>query len=212
MAKGQNDRREQRAAEREAFQRGKRRKALLWKGALVLAVAGVAGLAYYEYSKGRLLDAVTTASYPAGLHATGTISYAETPPVGGTHHAMWQNCGIYDVPVHSEHAVHAMEHGAVWITYRPDLPADQVAILKQAASDDFMLLSPFPGLIAPVVASAWNHQLPLSGATDPALRAFIGRYKNNPQTTPEFGAPCAGGTSAPATSDTLGAAPTGMIR
>ena len=37
----------------------------------------------------------------------------------------------------------------------------------------------------------------------PRLQRFIDRYKNNPDTTPEFGAPCAGGTSATAAADTL---------
>ena len=99
--------------------------------------------------------------------------------------------------------MHSLEHGAVWITYRPDLPPDQVQILREAASDDFMLLSPYPGLAGPVVASAWNHQIRLDGATDPRLRAFIDRYKNNPDTTPEFGAPCAGAIGTTATVNSL---------
>jgi hypothetical protein len=75
-----------------------------------------------------------------------------------------------------------------------------------------MLLSPYPRLAAPVVASAWNHQIRLDGAGDPKLQAFVNEYKNNPQTTPEFGAPCAGGISAPATADTLSSAPRAMPR
>jgi hypothetical protein len=58
-----------------------------------------------------------------------------------------------------------------------------------------MLLSPYPGLGAPVVASAWNHQIQLTGADDPRLGRFIARFKNSPSTTPEFGAVCTGGTS-----------------
>jgi hypothetical protein len=99
--------------------------------------------------------------------------------------------------------VHSLEHGAVWITYRPDLPPDQVQTLKSTAADDFMLLSPYPGLPSPVVASAWNHQIRLDGAADSRLQPFIDQYKNNPAITPEFGAPCAGGTSATAAADTL---------
>src|SRR6185369_14834468 len=111
-----------------------------------------------------------------------------------------------------EHAVHSMEHGAVWITYRPDLPAAQVQRLKAAAADDFVLLSPYPGLAHPVVASAWNRQLAFDDPSSPGLEGFIGQYKNNPSSTPEFGAPCAGGTSATATADTLNVAPGGRLR
>lgn len=210
--KDRNERQQQKAAQREAFERRKRRNALLVRGALVVAALGAVAYGYRLYTQRHLLDAVTTASYPAGLHIAGEITYTESPPIGGQHNVVWQNCGTYNVPIHSEHAVHSMEHGAVWITYRPDLPADQVQTLKNVASDDFMLLSPYPGLSSPVVASAWNRQLRLESATDSRLRAFIDAYKNNPTNTPEFGAPCAGGTSAVATADTLSTPPRGMIR
>ena len=169
------------------------------RGAGLLAIVVVSGgVGYCVMNERALTGALTTATYPAGQHASSPLTYRETPPLGGVHHPVWQNCGIYDVPVHNEHAVHSLEHGAVWITYRPGLAADAIDRLKAMASDDFMLLSPYPGLQAPVVASAWNHQIELDGADDSRLRQFITRYKNNPSTTPEFGASCFGGTSATA--------------
>jgi hypothetical protein len=204
MAKERNEsRRDRKAAEQQAAARRKRRNWLLLAGAGVLLVLAVAAYAYRAYQSRQLAQSVTTAGYPAGMHAVGPIDYQEKPPLGGPHNVVWQNCAIYDVPIHNEHAVHSMEHGAVWITYRPDLPSEQVQALKAIAADDFMLLSPYPGLDSPVVASAWNHQIRLDSATNPRLRQFIGEYKNNPDTTPEFGASCAGGTRAAATDDSL---------
>ena len=198
--------REQAAAARTEFQKRKRRNALVKRLAgiaVVLLVVG--GIGYWIFRDRALTAAVTTTTYPAGLHRTGQISYTETPPMGGAHHVVWQNCGAYDAPIHEEHGVHSMEHGAIWITYRPDLADGEVQALRALARDDFMLLSPFPGLPSPIVLSAWNHQLRLDRADDPKIRGFISRYKNNPSTTPEFGASCTGGTSAPATANTLGA-------
>ena len=212
MRKERTNRQEQRAAQREAAERKRRRSAFLRRGALVLVVVVVGALAVDYYRRRHLLDAATMATYSAGVHMVGRINYTESPPLGGPHNVAWQNCGIYNAPIHSEHAVHSMEHGAVWITYRPDLPPDQVQILREAASDDFMLLSPYPGLTAPVVASSWNHQIRLDGATDPRLRAFIDRYKNNPETTPEFGATCAGAIGTTATVDSLENPGSGMAR
>ena len=177
--KDRNERQQRQTAQREAAERRRRRK-LFSCAARLSSRLGAAAWAYRLYTQSHLLDAVTTASYRAGLHMAGPIDYTESPPVGGAHNVVWQNCGIYDVPIHNEHAVHSLEHGAVWITYRSDLPPDQVQILKSAASDDFMLLSPYTGLASPVVASAWNHQIRLDGAADPRLQRFIDRVQEQP--------------------------------
>ncbi len=60
-----------------------------------------------------------------------------------------------------------------------------------------MLASPYEGLDAPVVASAWGKQLRLEGANDPGLERFVRAYHQGPQ-TPEPGAACTGGTADPA--------------
>jgi hypothetical protein len=72
------------------------------------------------------------AAHPGALehqHVDGPVTYTVTPPVGGPHNGIWMNAGVYTKPIPSERAVHNMEHGAVWITYEPDLPASEVATL-----------------------------------------------------------------------------------
>jgi Protein of unknown function (DUF3105) len=135
---------------------------------------------------------------PAGQHTSGDVDYEQSPPVGGEHNPVWQNCGYYDKPVRDENAVHSLEHGAVWITYSPDLPQDQIADLKNIAeARSYILVSPYPDLPSetPVVASAWGKQEGLDGAKDPDLESFIQAYRQGPQ-TPEPGAVCTGGTNA----------------
>ncbi len=130
-------------------------------------------------------------------HVGGSISYEQSPPVGGPHNPVWQNCGFYDSPVRNENAVHSMEHGAVWITYQPDLSADQVEVLRNLAHDNsYVLVSPYPDSPSPVVASAWGKQLRLDSANDPRLEQFVSTYREGPE-TPEPGAPCTGGTGEP---------------
>src|SRR5829696_5172220 len=135
---------------------------------------------------------------PAGYHVVGNVDYEQdlgTPPAGGPHNDVWQNCGFYDEPVRDENAVHSLEHGAVWITYLPDLPQDQVDKLKEIAQGQtYILASPYPGLDFPVVATAWGKQVSLDGADDPGLESFIKAYRLGPQ-TPEPGAICTSGTS-----------------
>jgi hypothetical protein len=123
------------------------------------------------------------------------VDYEQRPPVGGDHASVWQDCGFYASAVASEQAVHSLEHGAVWVTYDPELPEDQLTALRELAADNgYLLVSPLWGLPSPVVASAWGVQLELPSAGDRRLPAFVARYQQGPQ-TPEPGAPCSGGTS-----------------
>ena len=126
-------------------------------------------------------------------HTSNHVAYAQNPPVGGDHAPQFINCGTYTHPVNTWEAVHSLEHGAVWVTYRPDLPQQQIdAIAKEAASHQYELLSPYPDLPSPVVASAWGEQLRMENANDRRLPVFLQRYLQGPQ-TPEPGASCSGG-------------------
>ncbi len=134
---------------------------------------------------------------PSAQHVAGPVQYPQSPPVGGDHASEWQNCGFYSSPVPKETAVHSMEHGAVWIAYRPDLQPDQVNRIRQiTAAQSYVLASPYPDLPAPVVVSAWGRQLALDSAEDPRLEQFIAAFKQGPS-TPERGAPCGGGVGTP---------------
>jgi hypothetical protein len=130
-------------------------------------------------------------------HTEGAIDYDQIPPVGGEHNPSWQNCGIYDRVVRNEHAVHSLEHGAVWITYQPELSDQDVGVLRKLVrGHTHVLLSPYPDLPEPVVITAWGIQLKVDEADDPRLPRFIEAYENGPQ-NPEPGAPCDGGVGTP---------------
>lgn len=120
------------------------------------------------------------------------------PPMGGDHDPVVQNCGVYTEPVATAHAVHSLEHGAVWITYQPGLDASDVTTLTTLAEgEDYVLLSPFAELKAPIVLTAWGVQLEVDDAADPRVETFLVKYVQGPQ-TPEPGALCSGGIGTPA--------------
>ncbi len=129
-------------------------------------------------------------------HTLGEVRYVSAPPVGGPHSSIWQNCGAYDQPVPDLTAVHSLEHGAVWITYKPGLDAAAVARLRDLARKPYVLVSPYPTQSAPITATAWGAQLQLGRADEAKLEDFVARYTNR-RDGPEYGAPCAGGTGIP---------------
>jgi uncharacterized protein DUF3105 len=160
---------------------------------VILLIAGIIGFTVWrDVSTRPTLDAVKEYTVTRN-HTTQPVTYEQTPPVGGDHNPTWLNCGVYTAPVPNELAVHALEHGAVWVTYRSDLPAGQVERLVDVVPDTYMVVSPFEDLPAPVVASAWGAQLQLTGVDDPRLEEFITKYRQGAQ-TPEPGASCTGGS------------------
>ncbi|HEY8474670.1 MAG TPA: DUF3105 domain-containing protein [Natronosporangium sp.] len=116
-------------------------------------------------------------------HVTGTQQYEVTPPVGGNHNGAWQNCqgNVYTEPIHNEHAVHSLEHGAIWITYNPDLvdqsQIDQLASLVEG--NEKMLMSPYPDMDIPISLQAWGYQLRVSDPGDPRINEFIRALRIN---------------------------------
>jgi hypothetical protein len=164
---------------------------------VVVLIVGIVGVGWWNDRQGaQALEDVQTYSYQAAVHQDGELTYTEVPPVGGTHNNVWQTCGFYPGVVPNWHAVHSLEHGAIWITYSPDLPQDQVDQLEDlATSQSYILVSMYPGLSSPIVASAWNQQLALDSVDDPGLDAFIEEFKESPTNTPEYGARCDGGNT-----------------
>ncbi len=190
-------RQEERRLARAREQRAKRLKQVVAIGGGILVFGLVVWLIIQASAPPPTIHGVVTYANLSRNHVTGKVTYTQNPPVGGDHNPVWLNCGIYATPVPNENAVHSLEHGAVWITYQPNLPATQVTQLADLVQGhNHAILSPYPGLPAPVVASAWGLQLKVTGASDPRIAQFIKEYESGPQ-TPEPGAPCSGGVGSP---------------
>lgn len=117
--------------------------------------------------------------YPATTSRVveGPIQYDRHPPTNGDHAPLWQNCGFYRESIEDRHAVHSLDHGVVWITYRPDLPQHQLETLRPYGNENYVMVSPYLGQNAPVIATSWRVQLKLNGANDPRLEQFVNEFK-----------------------------------
>jgi len=117
--------------------------------------------------------------YPSTTNRTveGPIHYHSNPPTNGNHAPLWQNCGFYPEPIQDRNAVHSMDHGVVWITYRPHLPQQQIETLRSYGDENYVMVSPHPGQHAPVIVTSWRVQLELDSADDPRLEKFVDQFK-----------------------------------
>ncbi|MFS4092915.1 DUF3105 domain-containing protein [Streptomyces sp. AF1A] len=128
-------------------------------------------------------------------HVTTKVSYPMHPPVGGNHNPVWLDCNgdVYTKPVQDENAVHALEHGAVWVTYTGKASkADVAALAAKVKQTPYSLMSPYENQAAPLMLSAWGHQVAVKSAKDPEVNKFFATYVQGQQ-TPEPGASCTGG-------------------
>ena len=129
-------------------------------------------------------------------HVTGKVKYQTSPPVGGNHNGSWENCNgdVYAKQIPSEHAVHSLEHGAVWVTYNPNLPQAQIdELASKVKGKDYMLMSPYPGLDKPISLQAWGFQLKVDNADDKRVDEFINQFRVNASV--ESGASCSNGVT-----------------
>ncbi len=172
---------------------------------ILVGVAALIGVALAVRAANRAASEAPIAEVKVSLsalardHRDDPLTYPEQPPVGGVHNGAWINCGIYKQQVATESAVHSLEHGAVWISYNPNLSAADIATLREAVRDHpYTLLAParYGTLATPVAAVAWGTRLNLPSANDPRLVRFIARYSSGAQ-TPEPGAACTGGVGTP---------------
>ncbi|MFJ3701980.1 MULTISPECIES: DUF3105 domain-containing protein [Streptomyces] len=128
-------------------------------------------------------------------HVTTEVTYPMEPPVGGNHNPAWLNCDgvVYEKAVPNVNAVHALEHGAVWVTHNGKAsPEDVDALASRVSSTPYSLMSPYEGQAGAIMLSAWGKQVTVDGADDPRVARFFAKYVQGAQ-TPEPGAPCTGG-------------------
>ena len=181
------------------------RRRLLIVAAVVLVGVVLAGAALYRWVSQDNSDVVPeqlpgVVRYDVSNgddHTKGHVDYPQTPPVGGPHNPKWQNCGFYSGTVQNELAVHSLEHGAVWITYRAPLASSaRAALTELAKSNDYVLVSAYDDLPAPFVVSAWRHQLRLTSFDKTRIDSFV-RVFSGGTTAPEPIGSCRGGLGRP---------------
>jgi hypothetical protein len=139
------------------------------------------------------IEGVVAYRIDSNSHTEEDLEYDHRPPAGGDHHPVPATCGFYATdPPPDEFMVHAIEHGAIWIAYRPDLPDDQRDILRDLVAEQAKVAAtPYDGLDSPLVVTAWGRQLALDSADDPRLIQFVETYRNS-RNGPEPTSPCQG--------------------
>ena len=168
------ERQRQEAAARHRAARRRRLKAI---ALVVLAVVALGVGGYWSLRPDPEVDGVTKLSTDGRDHVTGA-NFDTATPTSGDHSASAPACGRRTEALEPELAVHALEHGAVVVWYRPDVSEEARAAAGDLLRewDSHWILSPNSDIETPFVATAWN-RLKAFDEAGAGLREFVDTYR-----------------------------------
>ena len=114
--------------------------------------------------------------------------YNSNPPASGPHWPNPAKNGIYEEVLPDEQLIHDLEHGYVWIAYKPDLSDDAKNKLREIVKkDDWkVVLCPREKNDSQIALVAWGRVLKMDSLDEGKFEDFIRTYRNRgPEKTPE---------------------------
>ena len=172
-----------------------RRKFKILVGSILLGIIVVTGVIVLIMRMPKLVPPGDTFANLGQQHVTldYKFTYNSNPPSSGPHYPDPANWGIYDYEVNDKIFMHNMEHGGIWISYRPRVSGKAIEDLKSIVKEfdaSQIVMGPRSANDADIAVAAWTHVYKLNltgeGLTDTQkqnIKVFYGAYKNK---GPEF--------------------------
>lgn len=112
---------------------------------------------------------------------TTYTSYNSNPPTSGPHYANPAPARFYDKELPDEQLVHNLEHGNIWIAYRPSLSSEIIDDLKDFSGGN-VIVAPRSKNDTDIAITAWGRldkfNFETSGIDRQRIKDFISRYQN----------------------------------
>jgi len=112
---------------------------------------------------------------PAGTD----VEYKTNPPTSGSHLAEAEKWGIFSNEIDDMAAVHSMEHGGIWISYK-DITQEEISSLEEVSKQNSQstVVSPRSGNDGKIVIASWGKMVKLETAEKALIQKYIDTYKN----------------------------------
>lgn len=114
------------------------------------------------------------------------IAYQHYPPASGSHYPVVLQYGLYEgEDVHAGYWVHSLKRGAIVVLYKCDQPCPDLVQSLGDMLDAFpetkwgnrkIVIAPYGQMDVPLMAVAWNVQMPLDQFDPQALIDFYARH------------------------------------
>ena len=116
------------------------------------------------------------------------VEYHTNPPSSGSHYNAPAPWGVYDKPIADETLAHNLEHGGVWISYKPvisDAAREKLrALVKSYGSK--VILTPREANDTDIALVSWGRIYKMNDFDEKAIKDYITKYKNTgPEIVPD---------------------------
>jgi hypothetical protein len=163
------------------------KKALIIIGIVIVIGAAAGYLFWKDYKSGVLTGDVQLAGveYPDGGQQHIPVDsthepYNSNPPTSGPHYEQPAAWGVYDRELQDEQLVHNLEHGGIWISYKPDIDADTKAKIEDLGRQypGAVIVTPRAANPHPIEVASWRRIMDMDVFDRDAIIDFIKRNKN----------------------------------
>ena len=169
----------------EAIRRRNIRRILLVIGLLLAVVAIILLIIWLVMRNAKNAPGISyqeTGREHIGLNAPLPKPYNSNPPSSGAHYSSPANSGVYDYEVNDKIFIHNLEHGSIWIAYRPGVSAQAVEDLKSIVKEfggSKLVMAPRSANDADIAIVAWTRVLKFDlDSNSSVLGALSDRHKN----------------------------------
>ena len=163
---------------------------LIWVGVAVLVLGGlIFWFTSYIQSRQQNLPGVFYPNMGQTHIAAGTREpdYNSNPPTSGNHWPNPAEWGVYAEELPDEALIHDLEHGGIWISYKPDIPEDIRKKLEGFYQKwgRHIIVTPRSANDTDIAVAAWTRldKFSISEYSDERVERFIKAYRNK---GPEF--------------------------
>lgn len=107
------------------------------------------------------------------------VSYNTNPPTSGNHFAEAESWGVNDQEIEDKAAIHSLEHGGIWISYK-DVDDETVKALKELGRENpqSVVVSPRAGNDTPIAVVSWGRMMKLDKLDKALIQKYIETYIN----------------------------------
>ena len=172
----------------------------LWGGAGLLVVGGIIALLSIFTSEDETVlgsDYSKEMPYEGATHVPeGTaVEYRSHPPTSGNHWPDPLLDGIYDTEKPDEAIVHSLEHGRIWISYKPEIGEEVISALKEAVSGQRrIIITPRAANETDIALASWTRldafnvsESDVSAELQQRILDFVNRYRDHgPEYVPQM--------------------------